>query len=81
MTTHNPPSDCVGHCVGTASETGPPGIRETTASAGPLHYVGPTQSTSPHHCVGNHCVTASQTSTTPPARAALEAALDPKAGA
>lgn len=64
MTAPNPssdtPHDCVGHCVGTASETRPPGPRTTTASVGPSPYGDRRSRRTRPHCVGTHCVTASR---------------------
>lgn len=40
MTTPNPPSDCVGHCVGTASETTPRAQRDDCVGPAPLPYGG-----------------------------------------
>lgn len=38
MTTHKPPSDCVGHCVGTASETPLPALPRRVRRIGSLSY-------------------------------------------
>lgn len=60
MTTPNPPSDCVGHCVGTASETTPRAPGETTASDRPHPYGGRHSQRAPHTASATTASTASE---------------------
>jgi hypothetical protein len=74
MTTHNPPSDalhthapdCVGHCVGTVSETTPRAPSETTASDRPLPYGGRHSQRAPLTASATTASTASSTPSNTP---------------